>query len=124
MKLQSETSGELNNRYLVFSAGGRAQLKVWQVNFKYDPRISPSIDLSCSDVKSHMLYGQDRYRRKPWQQPRQFYIMEPETRYMDIYAYYPSEDLKHVLIFIACADGYLRQFNFAFYKVLLLYTAI
>jgi len=106
--LQNDTSDKLNNRYLVFSGGGRAQLKVWEMNFKYNQKISPSVDLSCFDIKSHMLYGQDQYRKKPWQETKQFYVMEPETRYMDIYAYYPSNDLKHVLIFVACADGYLR----------------
>lgn len=55
-----------------------------------------------------MLYGQDQYRKKTWQETVQSYVIEPETRYMDIYAYYPSENLNHVLIFVACADGYLR----------------
>lgn len=100
--------GELSNRHLVFSGGGRAQLKVWQMNLKYNERVSPSIDLSCLDVKSHMLYGQDQYRKKPWQETEQSYVVEPETRYMDIHAYYPSKSLNHVLIFVACADGYLR----------------
>jgi hypothetical protein len=108
VKLQNDTSDKLNNRYLVFSGGGRAQLKVWEMNFKYNQKISPSVDLSCFDIKSHMLHGQDQYRKKPWQETKQFYVVEPETRYMDIYAYYPSNDLKYVLIFVACADGYLR----------------
>lgn len=99
---------ELRSEYLVFSGGGRAQLKIWEINLKYDRRASASIDLKCSDVKSHMLYGQDQYRKKPWQEAKRSYAIEPETRYMDIHAYYPSKDLNHVLIFIACADGYLR----------------
>ncbi|XP_019886764.2 WD repeat-containing protein 6 [Ooceraea biroi] len=108
VRLRNDASDKTNNRYLVFSAGGRAQLKVWEMKFKYNQRMSPNVDVSCSDVKSHMLHGQDQYRRKPWQETKQFYVVEPETRYMDICAYYPAEDPKHVLIFVACADGYLR----------------
>jgi hypothetical protein len=107
VKLNS-TVCDLNHKYLVFSGGGRAQLKFWEINLKYNPLVSPSADLSCSDIKSHMLYGHDQYRKKPWQEAKQSYVIEPETRYMDIYAYYPSEDVYHVLIFVACADGYLR----------------
>ncbi|XP_032663397.1 WD repeat-containing protein 6 isoform X2 [Odontomachus brunneus] len=102
--------GVFDGHLSVFSGGGRAQLKVWQMNLKYNERVSPSIDLSCLDVKSHMLHGQDQYRKKPWQETEQSYIIEPETRYMDIHAYYPSKSLNHVLIFVACADGYLRIF--------------
>lgn len=99
---------DLSSKYLVFSGGGRAQLKVWEINLKYNQSVSPSADLSCSDIKSHMLYGQDQYRKKSWQEAKQSYVIEPETRYMDIYAYYPSEDINYVLVFVACADGYLR----------------
>lgn len=98
---------DLISKYLVFSGGGRAQLKIWEIRIKDKDWIS-STDLSCLDIKSHMLYGQDQYRRKPWQEPKQSYIIEPETRYMDICTHYSSENANHVLVFIACADGYLR----------------
>ncbi|XP_029178864.1 WD repeat-containing protein 6 isoform X1 [Nylanderia fulva] len=100
---------DLSSKYLVFSGGGRAQLKIWEIRLKDKDWIS-SNDLSCSDLKSHMLYGQDQYRRKSWQESKQSYIIEPETRYMDICTYYSSKNANHVLIFIACADGYLRLF--------------
>ncbi|XP_014467979.1 PREDICTED: WD repeat-containing protein 6 isoform X2 [Dinoponera quadriceps] len=103
-------SDESSSRHLVFSGGGRAQLKIWQMNFKRNGKSSPNVDLSCFDIKSHMLYGQDQYRKKLWQETEHSYVVEPETRYMDIYAYYPSESLNHVLIFVACAGGYLRIF--------------
>ncbi|XP_011143279.1 WD repeat-containing protein 6 isoform X2 [Harpegnathos saltator] len=109
VKLNHEVD-KSSSRHLVFSGGGRAQLKVWQMNLKYNEKAPPSVELSCFDVKSHMLYGQDQYRKKSWQETEQSYIVEPETRYMDIYAYYPSEGPKYVLIFVACADGYLRIF--------------
>ncbi|XP_011264637.1 WD repeat-containing protein 6 isoform X2 [Camponotus floridanus] len=103
------------SKYLVFSGGGRAQLKIWEIRIKNKDwiPISHSIsssDLSCLDIKSHMLYGQDQYRRKPWQESEQSYIIEPETRYMDIRIHYSSKNPNHVLVFIACADGYLRLF--------------
>ncbi|KYN30635.1 WD repeat-containing protein 6 [Trachymyrmex septentrionalis] len=99
-------------QYLVFSGGGRAQLKIWKLNFNFqsvDPKNPHSIkklNMSCFDVNSHMLYKQNQYCKKPWQETKQSCIEEPETRYMDIYAYYPK--LNYVLVFIACADGYLR----------------
>ncbi|XP_012532224.1 WD repeat-containing protein 6 isoform X2 [Monomorium pharaonis] len=96
--------------YLVFSGGGRAQLKIWGLNIM-QPDTS-DLDISCSDVNSYMLYKQNQNCKKPWQKAEQSYITEPETRYMDIYAYYPFKELNdalnYVLVFIACADGYLR----------------
>lgn len=105
--IKLEKSDNLNSKYLVFSGGGRAQLKIWEIKFE-DKDLISSNDLSCSDLKSHMLYGQDQYRRKPWQESKQSYIIEAETRYMDICTYYSSENVNHVLVFIACADGFLR----------------
>ncbi|KAM0729073.1 tRNA (34-2'-O)-methyltransferase regulator WDR6 [Formica fusca] len=110
--IKLKKNDDLNSKYLVFSGGGRAQLKIWEIRLKHKDRIL-SNDLSCSDIKSHMLYGQDQYRRKPWQEPKQSYVMEPETRYMDICTHYSSENANHVLIFIACADGYLRLFVYS-----------
>lgn len=105
--IKLKKNDDLISKYLVFSGGGRAQLKIWEIRIK-DKDWILSKDLSCLDIKSHMLYGQDQYRRKPWQEPKQSYIIEPETRYMDICTYYSSENANHVLVFIACADGYLR----------------
>lgn len=108
--IKLKNTDNLNGKYLVFSGGGRAQLKIWEIRLKKTHKDwILSNDLSCSDIKSHMLYGQDQYRRKPWQELKQSYVIEPETRYMDICTYYSSENaVDHVLVFIACADGYLR----------------
>lgn len=101
-------------QYLVFSGGGRAQLKIWGLNVKEGSSIyrhqdyGREINVSCSDMNSHMLYEQNQYCKKPWREAKQSCIAEPETRYMDIYAYHPSFEVNHVLVFIACADGYLR----------------
>ncbi|XP_071571195.1 tRNA (34-2'-O)-methyltransferase regulator WDR6-like isoform X1 [Temnothorax nylanderi] len=100
-------------RYLVFSGGGRAQLKIWGINVAegsiyHHQDHGREINVSCSDVNSHMLYGQNQFCKKPWQEAEQSCIAEPETRYMDIYAYYCHFERNHVLVFIACADGYLR----------------
>lgn len=101
-------------QYLIFSGGGRAQLKIWGINVKvlanqdYRERDYQEKEINVSDVNSYMLYEQNQYCRKPWQETKQSYIAEPETRYTDIYAYYSSFEVNHVLVFIACADGYLR----------------
>ncbi|XP_011869820.1 PREDICTED: WD repeat-containing protein 6 [Vollenhovia emeryi] len=88
--------------YLIFSGGGRAQLKVWGITFRDN-------GVFCSDLNSHMLYEQ-KCCKKPWQETVQSFIAEPETRYMDIFAYQFIHVSRYVLLFIACADGYLRLF--------------
>ncbi|KAL0127151.1 hypothetical protein PUN28_005435 [Cardiocondyla obscurior] len=99
-------------QYLIFSGGGRAQLKIWEINVKEDSSIYQRYDteLNCSDLNSHLLYEQNQLCKKPWQEAKQTYVTESETRYMDICAYYPSFEENYVLVFIACADGYLRLF--------------
>ncbi|KAL6261293.1 hypothetical protein P5V15_008815 [Pogonomyrmex californicus] len=99
-------------KYLVFSGGGRAQLKVWGINFGYGQSETKKVQLNiwCSDMNSHMLYDQNQYCKKPWQEGKQSCKVEPETRYMNINTYYSSDQLNYVLVFIGCGDGYLRLF--------------
>lgn len=110
-------------QYLVFSGGGRAQLKIWGLNFAktYDvhytednqnhdqghAQVDDKARVWCSDIYSYMLCN-DFYLPKLCLEAKQSCSVEPEIRYMDICAYYPSVEINHVLVFIACADGYLR----------------
>ncbi|XP_076663163.1 trafficking protein particle complex subunit 31 isoform X1 [Andrena cerasifolii] len=97
-----------SRKHLVFSGGGRAQIKVWEIDIKNRERVLQDADISCCDVTSHMLYGFDRNRKK--QSHNQSYVMQPETRYMDIEIYRDTKSLHYVLLFVACADGFVRIF--------------
>lgn len=104
LNLQSDL---LCNKNIIFSVGGRAQMKIWEIDIKNSEILKDS-DISCSDVASHMLYGSDQLRKKQWQESNQFYILQPETRYMDIAIYRDVRNLHHILLFLACADGFVR----------------
>ncbi|XP_015430355.1 PREDICTED: WD repeat-containing protein 6 [Dufourea novaeangliae] len=98
------------NKNLVFSVGGRAQIKVWEIDIENSENILKDTDISCFDVTSHMLHGFDQLRKKQWQEPNQSYIVLPDTRYMDIAIYRDAKHLHYVLLFVACADGFVRTF--------------
>nr|XP_050850545.1 WD repeat-containing protein 6 isoform X1 [Vespula vulgaris] len=103
-------STKLNGTYLIFSCGGRAQIKCWQMDIRWDKDLLFNENVSCVDLNTHMLFGKDQNRRKYWQKTKQSYAIEPETRYMDIKTYYPSYNPTYIFLLIACADGYLRIF--------------
>ncbi|XP_053970887.1 WD repeat-containing protein 6 [Hylaeus volcanicus] len=105
LNLQSNSSC---NKHLVFSGGGRAQIKVWEIDLNESENVLQGI--SCHDITSHMLYGSDRLRKKQWQESSQSYIMQPETRYMDIAIYCNNKNIGYILLFVACADGFVRIF--------------
>ncbi|KAK2584051.1 hypothetical protein KPH14_006501 [Odynerus spinipes] len=101
---------KLKSIYLIFSCGGRAQIKCWQMDITWGKDILSIESVSCVDLNTHMLFGKDQNRKKNWQESKQSYAIEPETRYMDIKVYYSSCKPTCALLFIACADGYLRIF--------------
>ena len=79
---------------LVFSAGGRAQLKVWQTSFEPTIRILESY---C-----YMLHSSESRNRDK--------SMDIETRFMDMSALVYPEDKNFVILFTACSDGLSRIF--------------
>ncbi|KAG7214130.1 hypothetical protein KM043_001484 [Ampulex compressa] len=104
---QNSTSG----KYLIFSGGGRAQLKAWEILINHGEENIRSSDVYVRDIKSHMLYGEDQLRKKPWLDSQQAYIVNPETRYMDV-TVCPTQCSNIVLLVAACADGCLRIFSY------------
>lgn len=104
------------NKVLIFSAGGRAQIKVWEVALRKNLEIFQKDDLSCKDLLSHMLYGPDEKRSKIWIGKELQYHADPETRYMDLSTIENPLKPENVLIFIACSDGYIRTFDYNFTK--------
>ncbi|XP_076618371.1 tRNA (34-2'-O)-methyltransferase regulator WDR6-like isoform X1 [Colletes latitarsis] len=97
-------------KHLVFSGGGRSQIKVWEINISDSVNIVQSTDISCYDITSHMLRGFDRIRKKQWQKNNKSHIMQPSTRYMDIAIYSNTKNERYILLFVACADGFVRIF--------------
>lgn len=92
---------------IVFSAGGRAQIKAWKLTHeeKADDSLgSPSI--RCRELSSHMLMDVNHKQSKPWKV--QSINVDPETRYMSLCV------IPHKKFFVAvgCSDGYLRLFQF------------
>uniref|UniRef100_T1JG63 tRNA (34-2'-O)-methyltransferase regulator WDR6 n=1 Tax=Strigamia maritima TaxID=126957 RepID=T1JG63_STRMM len=96
------------SQLLLLSAGGRAQVKLWQ--------LSPT---SCQDVchpqllASHMLRGTRKLSRKPWKKRAEL-VDDPETRYMDfmIVAVCEVDDQQPAHLYVAagaCSDGFIRS---------------
>ncbi|XP_012255908.2 WD repeat-containing protein 6 [Athalia rosae] len=110
ISLQDTTAFSEN---LIFSGGGRAQLKVWRIRIRFDQSTLDESSLSCTELASHMLRGTDQEQRKTLQHVnQQSYYMDPETRYMDISVLRIPANLNTVLLVIGCSDGFLRIFSY------------
>ncbi|XP_015190391.1 PREDICTED: WD repeat-containing protein 6 isoform X2 [Polistes dominula] len=109
---------DLTSTYLIFSCGGRAQIKCWQIDIRWDDDddVLSNDNVSCIDLNSHMLFGLDQNRRKQMQKAKQTFAIESETRYMDIKVYCPSLKSTFIFLVIACGDGYLRLFIYNIFK--------
>ena len=118
--------------FLLFSAGGRAQIKCWRLNFhqSHHTNALDSLTLSSEDkmtglsvekhhslnctyelLTTHMLAYKGRKSRKPWKSAD--YDASPETRYMDLSVFRWSDcsvGSCHQVCFVAaaCSDGYVR----------------
>ena len=102
------TVNENLKKYLIFSGGGRAQLKIWEISIETSMNSFSKDDLSCKDLLSYMLHGPDKERNKIWVGKELMYNADPETRYMDLSLIRHPENVNCILVFIACSDGYLR----------------
>uniref|UniRef100_A0A1B6MKJ7 tRNA (34-2'-O)-methyltransferase regulator WDR6 n=2 Tax=Graphocephala atropunctata TaxID=36148 RepID=A0A1B6MKJ7_9HEMI len=84
---------------LLFSAGGRAQLKMWRVNLNC-PKSA-----SLEERSSVMLRAEKQGRHWLSALP----IPDPETRYMDLHTVQSNPST--LLVLAACSDAYLRIFS-------------
>ncbi|XP_076754187.1 tRNA (34-2'-O)-methyltransferase regulator WDR6-like isoform X2 [Xylocopa sonorina] len=107
LRISYISSVSVENNFTFRTLGGRAQMKVWEIDIKGSETLLHSADISCHDITSHMLYGFDRHQKKQCEEP---YIAQPETRYMDVEIYRYDKNLQYVLLFVACADGFVRIF--------------
>ncbi|CAG5103493.1 Similar to Wdr6: WD repeat-containing protein 6 (Mus musculus) [Cotesia congregata] len=103
-----DTHEETKN--LMFTVGGRAQLKVWEISIDLGKNILTNNDVTVAELAKFMIRDIDKSRRKTWQQKQQTYFIDPETRFMDVQAYLQSEN--KIIIFIACSDGFLRIMSY------------
>ncbi|XP_011310169.1 WD repeat-containing protein 6 [Fopius arisanus] len=107
LNLNSCEETEILSRSLVFSGGGRAQLKVWEVRVDFTKEIITRDDVVGMQLTSFMLRGTDRDRRK-FPNSGTSYFLDPETRFMDISAQFCRWDKNIVILFVACSDGFIR----------------
>ncbi|XP_063987430.1 tRNA (34-2'-O)-methyltransferase regulator WDR6 [Diachasmimorpha longicaudata] len=100
------------SRNLVFSAGARAQLKVWAVDLDTQRESLRGEDILGVELTSFMLKGTDRDRRKSSQAQEGSYCLDPETRFMDLSAQRCPQDQNLVVLLVACSDGFIRAFGY------------
>lgn len=97
------------SKHLIFTGGGRAQLKVWEITINIGDNDDFSTNnVSCKDLVSYMLHGPDKERNKIWIGKELMYNADPETRFMDVSVIKNSHEENCIFVFVACSDGYLR----------------
>ncbi|PNF20195.1 hypothetical protein B7P43_G16418 [Cryptotermes secundus] len=100
---------QMRDSVLVFSGGGRAQLKVWKLVIQSAQGSVPQV--KCQELSSHMLKDSSKKNKKPWLSVER--TVDPETRYMDLCAVVlqcqdPDKTERVVLLAAGCSDGFLR----------------
>ncbi|XP_034944143.1 WD repeat-containing protein 6 isoform X2 [Chelonus insularis] len=99
---------------LIFTGGGRAQLKVWKVTVDVVEDKFIKDNLEITELMSYMLHGTNKDQRKIMLSKQQEYFIDPETRFMDITSYtYVEKNI--VILFVACSDGFIRIFSYDIY---------
>lgn len=100
------SNGVFVDKWLVFSAGGRAQICVTEIE------INQNRLLNCREVYDFMLRSTDQERKRSGNS--QLMHIDPETRFMSMIAFQSHKGNELLLtLFIGCSDGFLRQFEFS-----------
>ncbi|XP_039295389.1 WD repeat-containing protein 6 [Nilaparvata lugens] len=97
------------SRILLFSAGGRAQIKAWELQYDISNEDEPVV-LKSVELASHMINDEIELRKN---QKNTLPRLDPETRYMDISVRENIGKEGHYSVYTACSDGYLRVFDFS-----------
>ncbi|KAJ8665194.1 hypothetical protein QAD02_006856 [Eretmocerus hayati] len=108
---QHSKNGEVDRNF-IFSCGGRAQIKAWEITLGRNQSINPE-DVTCIDLLSYMLHGPDKERSKIWYGKELMYNADPETRFMDMSVMTDPLIEDSVLMFVACSDGFLRILRYS-----------
>ncbi|XP_074641979.1 tRNA (34-2'-O)-methyltransferase regulator WDR6-like isoform X2 [Tubulanus polymorphus] len=108
---------EDSNAVLIFTGGGRAQMKCWRLRFDNDDSRGDNgrPRFVCQHLTSHMLCYKGLKRRKPWKTNE--YDSSPETRYVAMTILSAAEinadrPRSEYLVGAACSDGLVRIFVF------------
>ena len=89
---------------ILVSAGGRAELRLWQV--KWLPTSSSKV--SCIEVAHHFLKGNDKQRLKTWRDHD--LIDDTEPAFLSVAISVAEEAVSYV--FVSCSDGVVRRWSF------------
>lgn len=106
--IELDKDNNLFSKYLIFSGGGRAQMKVWELSVRITENCVTNQDVIFKDLTSYMLYGTDDKRTKVWVGNEIMYSNDPETRFMDASALISPKDSKNIFVFLACSDANIR----------------
>lgn len=100
LRLSADATADCEN-WLIFSAGGRAQMCVTDV--RIDEQRNVQFYESCEFTLSL-----DSHRKRT--KPSQAVSFDPETRFMSLIAYPRANDIS---IVVGCSDGFVRSFTYA-----------
>ena len=104
------TSPGSDQQVLLFSGGGRAELKAWRVHC--DVSDAPSSRVWYEQLASLSINSrQVRATRKPWRKSHQQNV-EPETRCMALSCFRLASDGTRHCVIAACSDASVRCFLF------------
>lgn len=99
-KQTASNANDLEN-WLIFSAGGRAQICVTQVT------VDRCRMVQFNEISDFMLRSSDFERKR--KKHTQLIYFDPETRFMSIIAYLQTN---HINLIVGCSDGFIRQFKY------------
>lgn len=94
-------SSSVNESWLIFSAGGRAQICVTEL------RIDTQRNVQFNEICQFMLRSSDLHRKRTKQ--TQIIYFDPETRFMSLIAY---QHFNHICLVVGCSDGFIRTFSY------------
>lgn len=103
-RLLLSTDDSEHENWLIFSAGGRAQICVTEIQFGHQQQL-----LQFREINNFMLRSSD-LQRKRWGKSKTI-DFDPETRFMSLISY-SRESENDICLIAACSDGYLRCFSY------------
>lgn len=92
-----------NGTVLLFTGGGRAQLKIWRI-------LNLDGELVGSEIADYMLRGSDKDIRRAWREAQSEVRHDPETRFLSLEI---IEEKNGVYIYVGCSDSILRVFIYS-----------
>ncbi|XP_055297344.1 WD repeat-containing protein 6 [Sitodiplosis mosellana] len=102
LRLATTDESSDKKKWLIFSAGGRAQICVTEI------QIDQQQNLQFHEICDFMLRSSDLDRKRNKQ--TQIIYFDPETRFMSLVAYFGKNDINLVG---GCSDGFIRTFKYA-----------